>query len=344
MSEKRYFAASNTERGFLSYFSEIFRKRAERCYIIKGGPGTGKSRLMREMGVAAESAGYGVEYYYCSSDPDSLDGIFAERSGESFAVLDGTAPHSEDLITPGSVDNIIDLGRFWNSGILRERRHEIGILGEQKKNAYAAAYRALSAYGAMTRSADALVRECVDINAITEECAKIAVNLKPIPQLRTPLCAIGMKGYRRFNTFSESARHTLCVTDGRGYGCSYLYFDALVHAVGACRTSPDPVFADRFTGILSDGVAVVAATVTEKGENAIDVADFVDRSAFLNRREHVERLRYLADGALDEATVSFAEAGAAHMGLEQIFTSAMNFGEKEAYSGELCAKIVRGDL
>ncbi len=344
MSEKSYFAASNTERGFLSYFAEIFRKRAERCYIIKGGPGTGKSRLMREMGAAAESAGYGVEYYYCSSDPDSLDGIFAERGGDSFAVIDGTAPHSEDLIAPGCVDNIIDLGRFWSSRILRERRREIGTLGEKKKKAYSAAYRALSAYGALMRSADALVYECVDTAAIAEECAKIAVNLKPLPPLRTPLCAIGMKGFRRFNTFSEAAHHTLCVTDARGYGCTYLYFDALVRAVGSCRTSPDPVFADRFTGILTGGVAVIASPVTERGESAIDVSDFVDRSAFLLQKDRVEGIRALADGALGEASASFAEAGAAHMKLEEIFISAMNFDEKEAYSDELCAKIARGDL
>ena len=186
MSEKRFFAASNTERGFLSYFSEIFRERAERCYIIKGGPGTGKSRLMREMGTAAESSGYGVEYYYCSSDPDSLDGIFAERGGESFAVLDGTAPHSEDLIYPGCVDNIIDLGRFWDSHTLRERRREIVLFGDSKKKAYASAYRALSAYGLITGLADALVCECVDREAIAEECAKNAVNLVPTSKLRTP--------------------------------------------------------------------------------------------------------------------------------------------------------------
>ncbi len=344
MSEKRYFSASNTERGFLSYFSEVFRKRAQRCYIIKGGPGTGKSRLMREMGEAAEGAGYGVEYYYCSSDPDSLDGIFAERCGDSFAVLDGTAPHSEDLISPGCVDNILDLGRFWDSRILRERRREIGVFGEKKKKAYAAAYRALSAYGALTRIADALVCECVDIDAIAEECARIAVNLKPIPDLRTPLSAIGMKGMRRFDTFAESARHTLFVTDGRGYGCSYLYLDALARAVGSCRRSPDPILADRFTGILTDGVAVVGSTVTERGENAIDISEFVDRSAFLPQKDRVEHLRTLALGALDEATGFFSEAGAAHMKLEEIYISAMGFSEKEAYSAELCAKIARGDL
>ena len=344
MSEKSYFAASNTERGFLSYFSEIFRERAERCYIIKGGPGTGKSRLMRELGGAAESAGYGVEYYYCSSDPDSLDGIFAVRGCDSFAVLDGTAPHAEDLISPGCVDNIIDLGRFWDSRILRERRREIAVFGEKKKKAYAAAYRALAAYGELTRLADGLVAECADTAAIAEECARIAVNLKPMRNLRTPLSAIGMKGLRGFDTFAESASHTLCVTDARGYGCSYLYLDALARAVGSCRRSPHPILPDRVTGILTDGVAVVCSAVTEKGANAIDVSEFVDRSAYLPRKDRAEHLRALADGALDEAKISFSEAGAAHMKLEEIYVSSMDFGEKEAYSAELCEKIARGDL
>ena len=344
MSEKSYFAASNTERGFLSYFSEIFRERARRCYIIKGGPGTGKSRLMRDLAEAAEDSGWGVEYYYCSSDPDSLDGIFAERGGDSFAVLDGTAPHSEDLISPGCVDNILDLGRFWDSRILRERWHEIGDLGEKKKKAYSSAYRALSAYGSLTRLADALVAECVDTAAIAEECAKIAVNLKPLPKLRTPLSAIGMKGVRSFDTFAEAARHTLCVTDVRGYGCSYLYMDALIRAVGSCRMAPDPILAERTASILADGVAVVCKSITEAGENAVDISDFVDRRVFLTRMDRVDKLRLLADGALDEAKESFSEAGAAHMKLEEIFVSAMDFEEKEAYSAELCAKIARGDL
>ena len=344
MSEKRYFAASNTERGFLSYFSEIFRERAERCYIIKGGPGTGKSRLMRELAEAAEIAGYVVEYYYCSSDPDSLDGIFAKRGVDSFAVLDGTAPHSEDLVSPGCIDNIIDLGQFWNSGSLRERKREIGALVEKKKKAYPSAYRALSAYGALTRLADALVCECVDTAAIAEECAGIAVNLKPIPRLRTPLSAIGMKGIRSFDTFAETARHTLYVTDVRGYGCSHLYLDSLIRSVGPCMTAPDPIVADRYTAILTDGVAVVCSTVTEKGANAIDVSDFVDRSAYLMRRDRAEHLRSLAFGALDEAKISFSEAGDAHMKIEEIFISAMDFAKKEAYSAELCAKIARGDL
>ncbi|MBQ2242394.1 MAG: AAA family ATPase, partial [Clostridia bacterium] len=133
----KFFAASNTEAGFVSYFAENFRRRADRCYIIKGGPGTGKSRLMREMGEAWENAGAEVEYYYCSSDPLSLDGLYVNCFGEGIAVMDGTAPHSEDIVNAGMVDNIIDLGRFWDAKILRERRKEISAFGEEKKRAYA---------------------------------------------------------------------------------------------------------------------------------------------------------------------------------------------------------------
>ena len=36
--QQRYFAASNSSEGFKSYFSEVF-ERADRLYVIKGGPG-----------------------------------------------------------------------------------------------------------------------------------------------------------------------------------------------------------------------------------------------------------------------------------------------------------------
>ena len=74
-NERAYFAASNSHKGFISYFNEIFRSsQISHLYIIKGGPGTGKSRFIREIASDAEALGYDTEYYYCSSDQSSLDG------------------------------------------------------------------------------------------------------------------------------------------------------------------------------------------------------------------------------------------------------------------------------
>ena len=344
MSALKFFAASNTEAGFVSYFAENFRRRADRCYIIKGGPGTGKSRLMREMGEAWENAGAEVEYYYCSSDPLSLDGLYVNCFGEGIAVMDGTAPHSEDIVNAGVVDNIIDLGRFWDAKILRERIKEISAFGEEKKRAYAAAYRALAAYGSSTRAADALAESCADKQAIGEEAAKIALNLKKERLLPSPTSAIGMRGFVAFDSFRESAGLTLSISDCRGYGLAYLYFDALIRAVGSCRVAPHPILNGRYAGLRSGGVAVVEATLTDRGEKVIDISDFVDRSIYRSVKERAERLRAAADTMLEEAKESFREAGAAHMKIEEIFATSMDFSEKEFYSAELCSKIAAGDL
>ena len=344
MSALKFFAASNTEAGFVSYFAENFRRRADRCYIIKGGPGTGKSRLMREMGEAWENAGAEVEYYYCSSDPLSLDGLYVNCFGEGIAVMDGTAPHSEDIVNAGVVDNIIDLGRFWDAKILRERIKEISAFGEEKKRAYAAAYRALAAYGSSTRAADALAESCADKQAIGEEAAKIALNLKKERLLPSPTSAIGMRGFVAFDSFRESAGLTLSISDCRGYGLAYVYFDALIRAVGSCRVAPHPILNGRYSGLRSGGVAVVEATLTDRGEKVIDISDFVDRSIYRSVKERAERLRAAADTMLEEAKESFREAGAAHMKIEEIFATSMDFSEKEFYSAELCSKIAAGDL
>jgi hypothetical protein len=299
---------------------------------------------MREMGEAWERASGEVEYYYCSSDPVSLDGLFVRLEGESIAVMDGTAPHSEDIVSAGVVDNIIDLGRFWNAGILRQRRREIEVFGAEKMRAYTAAYRALSAYGSTLRAADALAECCIDKKAIEEEAAKIAVNLKRENLLPSPISAVGMRGYVTFDSFRESAGLTLSVSDGRGYGLSYLYFDALVRAVGSCRVAPHPILKGRCSGLLSGGVAIVEAALTDRGEKVIDISDFVDRSIYLQIKERVERFRLAAETMLEDAMISFSAAGTAHMKIEEIFASAMDFSEKEAYSGYLCSKIASGDL
>ena len=50
--EEKYFAAVNSYRGFESYYQDMFGA-AERSYIIKGGPGTGKSYFTASSSIGA---------------------------------------------------------------------------------------------------------------------------------------------------------------------------------------------------------------------------------------------------------------------------------------------------
>lgn len=86
------FPGGNTAVGFFSYYDYILpQEDAERIFVIKGGPGVGKSTFMKKAGRVFVKKGYDVEYMHCSSDPESLDGIVIPDL--KAAMLDGTAPH-----------------------------------------------------------------------------------------------------------------------------------------------------------------------------------------------------------------------------------------------------------
>ena len=61
MQAIHYFPGGNTAEGFCSHFEDILPLSArKRMFYLKGGPGVGKSTLMRRVGEAAEKAGLEV--------------------------------------------------------------------------------------------------------------------------------------------------------------------------------------------------------------------------------------------------------------------------------------------
>ena len=117
------FAGANSGRGFVSFYDKIFSDPGIlRRYLLVGGPGTGKSSFMRRVASAAESEGFDVRLYYCSSDHSSLDAIVIENT---VAILDATAPHTAEPELAGAKDEIINLGQFWDSDMLFEKREQI---------------------------------------------------------------------------------------------------------------------------------------------------------------------------------------------------------------------------
>ncbi len=92
MARISYFLGANTPGGFYSLMDKLLDpSKARAIYILKGGPGCGKSTLMKKLGAWAEELGHTPEYIWCSGDPDSLDGVIFPDLG--VAVADGTAPH-----------------------------------------------------------------------------------------------------------------------------------------------------------------------------------------------------------------------------------------------------------
>lgn len=353
MNEKRcYFAALNSGSGFVSYFDENFRApRAERCYILKGGPGTGKSRLLAETARAAEAEGGTVEYYYCSSDPASLDGIFAVLpGGGSFSVIDGTAPHTADTRCPGVSDSFVDLGAFWNEDRLWEARATVGRLAEGKRAAHARANLCLSSAGALTRAADALTEECLDRAALSRTAAELAGELGAVQGaarsacLRSPLAAYGMQGLAAFDTFSSQADRTVRVGDVQGLGLGVRFITVLSGLLGACRVSPDPLCPEKTAALLvptADGTVAVSAG--EEGGGP-DLSACFSETAYRRVREELSALRRMAARSLTAASGALAAAARCHFALEHIYSGAMDFDAKEKFTAGFCASVLARGL
>lgn len=122
------FPGGNTSVGFYSFYNFLPPQDPQRIFTLKGGPGVGKSTFMKKIGEALLAEGYDIEHHHCSSDNNSLDGVVCDKLG--VALIDGTAPHIVDPKHPGAIDEILDLGAFWNlksmeankQGILRSTR------------------------------------------------------------------------------------------------------------------------------------------------------------------------------------------------------------------------------
>ncbi|NLD20249.1 MAG: hypothetical protein GX663_08420 [Clostridiales bacterium] len=143
---RNIYPGGNTTKGFHSYYNFILpQNKAEKIIYLKGGPGVGKSTMMKKIGAYFEGKNESIDYMWCSSDPDSLDGVLLKD--RNVAVIDGTAPHIIDPINPAAVDEILDLGRYWNREEIRKNRRQIIEITEKTGGFFDNAYGYLKIAG-----------------------------------------------------------------------------------------------------------------------------------------------------------------------------------------------------
>ncbi|MBQ7384587.1 MAG: hypothetical protein IJV72_07350 [Clostridia bacterium] len=342
------FAASNSANGFKSYYGEIFDgKRFERIYIIKGGPGTGKSKFMKDTAKYAEDRGYRVEYYYCSSDPDSLDGIIIDGR---VAMIDGTAPHPRDTEIAGARDEIINLGEFWDGQRLAGRYAEILELSEKKSAAYAKGYRYLRGCGELSDINASLFYPAIREEKLLSSVERIVSGIpsgeggEALPAL---VDSVGMRGRVRFDTYERSATRLYSVIDW--YSTAHLFLRAVAVAAQrknmAMRISYEPINAERPDAVFfcESGVAFVAVPPSESEDalgTRINMRRFIDKdTADRVKREYKYNMR-LYEALLSSACEAFEEAGEYHFELERIYSSCMDFPSKERYTASFCEMLL----
>lgn len=354
-----YFAASNSRRGFASYYESCFRHRVDHLICIKGGPGTGKSTLMRRVAMEAERRGWQAEYYYCSSDADSLDAVLLYGKGQSLGLLDATLPHAFEPGLPGVEEEILDLGQFWNASQLSERRGEILALNRHKAQGYRKAYRYLAGVGEVSDVLRETVTPALEegrltktVNRLLRECpkgdgkAEMGVGLSD---------SIGMRGRVRLDTYLSLGERVCLIEDyyDSAYHMMRLLCDEAFARGMRMRVSYHPILADEVDALyLPDGKTVFFVCAAEDVEacrtraphaRLIAMRRLVRREAFAAVRGQVRYASKLCEGLLGGAEEALAEVSRAHDELEHLYGAAMDFAAVERFTKELCQKWFDGE-
>lgn len=349
LGENAYFAASNSAHGFHSYYDECFdRKEITRLFAIKGGPGTGKSRFMRDVAEWGERVGWSAEMIYCSSDPDSLDGVILTRNGEGIAVLDATAPHVYEPSRPGYREEIVNLGEFWNAELLRGHRDELDALNRRKKEAYRRGYRFLCGYEAMEENRRQLVAPFLREQAIAEFAAKLMQGVPVETQFRPEIAlmrSVGMCGQVCFDTYFAQARKIFLIEDCRG--SARLLMDALYRRAEEkrlrVRVSRDPILPDQIDGLFLCGSGLCFALCLPENctypFRKITMRRFVDTGRMRPVRQMVNYTERLRRAMLAGAVEEMDQVRRYHFQIEQIYIAAMDFAAKEEFTKAFCESL-----
>lgn len=330
------FLAANTPDGFKSVFEPFLTGKT--AYIVKGGPGTGKSGLMKKVAAEAVRRGEFTEYIHCSSDPDSLDGVFIPS--KNTAVCDGTAPHTLDPKYPGAAGGIINLGRFWNTRILTANRSGIISLSSEISSCYAEAYRYLGAAGYAAQAIRCYAGAYIDRTKLNTFIRRfIKKNIRPKAAdsgkiFKRFLSAYSPKGYITFtDTLYALADKVFAVKD-KYYMSDILItplFEAAIRGGYDAYAFYNPLMPDKIMHMAVPELGIAIATFgqgADTGEAAqtINMSRFTEKEIFLDAEKIRFSRRIFALGHKG-ALKAIARAKAIHDDLEDIYIGAMNFEE-----------------
>ena len=351
MSEKQvYFAAANTGRGFVNCFDRFFSPdELERLYVIKGGPGTGKSTLMKEIADEAEKRGYTAIRCLCSSDPGSLDGVLIKETGTG--IIDGTSPHMTDPKYPGAADTLIDLYPFFRTEYLRGQR---GLLLPLFKRC-AALHESSGKYRGFAALAKAealsVTSSCTDMTKLRAAAKRVvsAIRGKPGAPLHRQISAFSSRGKVTLDTFDRMCTKKIAVCDE--HGSAYIFMNALKELLTGLGTefcySCDTLLFGNCEAIYvpADGTYfLIAGRIAETDRNGyerlVNMKRFVCADALRTARGRLRMCEKAAAELDGEAEKLIKEAGAVHDKIEGIYQDAVDFKRLEKMKKELITKIL----
>jgi hypothetical protein len=352
-----YFPGANTPQGFYSLYDNIARIDANKIFVIKGGPGVGKSTFMKKLADDLLQRGYDLEFHHCSADNNSIDALYIPAG--DIALLDGTAPHVVDPRHPGAVDEILNLGDFWNEAAMRAPANKAGILADTKGCSFRfkRANEALKAAKACLEEWKAYYADCLDGARVAAASEDLIANVLPA---RLPKAGKARRMFASAITYDGPKLWLASLFDGLakryivkgepGTGKSVIV-NRLADAALArgydldlfhCPMHPELVDHIRIRDLH---VGVITSTwpheyAPQAGDVVIDTAEFVDQGRLAAYAEDIAAAQAGFEAAIAREIRHLGLAKKVHDDLEKHYAPHMDFAAIESLRQSTLQRIL----
>ncbi len=348
-----FFLGANSKHGFHSLYNELIDlESSETVYILKGGPGSGKSSLMRRIMNKAVAKGEPVEQIYCSSDPDSLDAIILPQLKK--AVVDGTAPHVVEPHYPIAVEQYVNLGNFADSASIKEKKKEIIAIKENYSKYFEHVYR-------LTSSAATIQNEIFDIALAGVSLSRIRRRAQGIISReihgrgsgkhtqRRFLSAISPKGFISLLDGIECTMSRIFVIEDN-FGLSHLLLApilvAIEHANFPCYACMSPLHPDLLEHLIIPELSLAFFTsdkvhpVSFEHYRRVRLDTMIDPEALRANKQKIAFFRKLSASMIDGACSILRDAKSVHDELEELYNPHIDFDALYKYADSLAEEIL----
>ncbi len=350
-----YFAGANSGEGFYSCFDNLYDPfNGDRMYILKGGPGTGKSTLMKKLSSFAEEKGFKPEIFYCSSDPDSLDAVIFPNI--KAAVCDGTAPHVMEANYPGVSERVIALGDCLNCDMLEGLAADILPLFKANKELHLKASRFIKATSGLIDDSFAIDCECTDLDKVQEFAERLSKSVLPSgenregKETRRFLSGITPKGIIFFeHTLTLLCDRIFAIEDEYGGTSSVIMSVLRKNALEKgldiitcpCAMSPSRkidhiIIPSIKTAFCTSNSYLPVESVTER---KIHARRFRNSSQIREHRQRLSFNRRAADELIKEACNYLSEAKEIHDMMESFYIKSMNFKKADEFAEKIASEL-----
>lgn len=347
----KYFLGESTKTGFCTSFKAQISQEGFFTYILKGGPGTGKSGLMKKVALEFSDS-EDIDLYFCSSDPASLDAIVLKKS--KVIIVDGTAPHVFDPDFPGIYQEIINLGECWNSEILKENREY--IINCVKENAvwHERCRRYKSAISAINNDIYTIGEMALNIEKFHDYLSRFSKKI-----LKKHLNGEGKIAYKKLSALTMNGYITQEI---EGYQTIVLKDTHFAATDFFIQNLSDIANSNGYDVIVSTGdmvqnsifehmiipeinFAIVSSnyfnTVNIDSDDIIDLGRFYQKDILLGKKQRYDFSKKAVITLKAEACQSLAEAKAIHDKLEDIYISAMDFTKIDIITEKVIGEIYK---